>query len=338
MFSLYLRWGFKSLPQEHMQIVAIFPMGKNRDGTWQGLNFTFYGLLVANAVVVATILFFTLMGSLGVPLTGSLAIVSTLFAVTLPMAKMLAGWIEKKGNTFTTGGASFTGMVIAPLAIFATSYAIGQPLGFTVDLIPALAALSISYLFGEGLGRLGCISFGCCYGRPLHESHPLLRKLFANRNFIFSGATKKIAYAAGWEGMAVVPIQAITAVFYLLAGLLSLYLFTRSFFLAAFLISQIAAQGWRYVSEFFRSDFRGGTKISAYQLMGIAAIIYSVIVAVFSPAFKPYQISILNGLLVLWGPASLIFLFILWFVIVLYMGKSRVTGSVLAFFVHREKI
>jgi hypothetical protein len=33
-----------------------------------------------------------------------------------------------------------------------------------MPIVPALAAVMIAYTFGEALGRLACISFGCCYG------------------------------------------------------------------------------------------------------------------------------------------------------------------------------
>jgi hypothetical protein len=51
----------------------------------------------------------------------------------------------------------------------------------------------IAYAFGEGLGRLACISFGCCYGVALPEAHPLLRHMFDRWHFVFSGSMKKIS-------------------------------------------------------------------------------------------------------------------------------------------------
>ena len=120
----------------------------------------------------------------------------------------------------TVGGASFVGIIAAPWIVWLLNETLGQVLHYRVDLICALAALSISYALGEGLGRLACISFGCCYGKPLSESHPLLRRVLDERSFIFRGKTKKIAYAGHMDGVKVVPIQAITAILYVGAGLL----------------------------------------------------------------------------------------------------------------------
>ena len=41
-----------------------------------------------------------------------------------------------------------------------------------------LAALAIGYILGEGLGRLACLSFGCCYGKPLDQCGKVVSILF----------------------------------------------------------------------------------------------------------------------------------------------------------------
>ena len=45
-------------------------------------------------------------------------------------------------------------------------------------------------------------SFGCCYGIPLSQVHPMIRRIFGGRGIIFHGETKKIAYVSGLEGEA----------------------------------------------------------------------------------------------------------------------------------------
>jgi hypothetical protein len=94
-------------------------------------------------------------------------------------------------------------------------------------VIPALAAFTIAYASGEGLGRSACISFGCCYGVALVDSHPLLKRLFDHWYFVFSGKMKKISYASDMEGKEVIPVQAVTAVVCLVTGLLSTLFFFR---------------------------------------------------------------------------------------------------------------
>jgi hypothetical protein len=95
-------------------------------------------------------------------------------------------------------------------------------------MTPALAAIMIAYAFGEGLGRLACISFGCCYGVALQEAHPLLRRVFDRWHFVFFGDTKKISYASGLAGKQVVPIQAITLLLYIGIGLAANGFFSKA--------------------------------------------------------------------------------------------------------------
>src|SRR4030095_6109039 len=94
----------------------------------------------------------------------------------------------------------------------------------------------IAYTFGEALGRLACISFGC-YGVSLSAAHPILQKLLGRRHFVFSGKMKKISYASGMEGMQVVPIQAMTSLIYMLTGLMASFLFLKGSFGVAFILT-----------------------------------------------------------------------------------------------------
>jgi len=201
-----------------------------------------------------------------------------------------------------------------------------------------MAALSVSYAFGEGIGRLACISFGCCYGKPLSVCHPLIQHLFRKRNFIFSGKTKKIAYANGWDGEPVLPIQAVTAVIYCGAGIAGVYLFLNGFYAAAFLESLIITQVWRSISEIFRADFRGDRKISAYQVMSLSAVIYAVVMVLLQSEASTATPNVLRGMGYLWHPAVILALQLLWAFVFLYTGRSRVTGSLVSFHVIRERI
>ena len=57
MLLLLLRWGFRTLPGEEWQIIASLPVSKNISGEWRGINLTYYGLLTANAYVIAVAVF-----------------------------------------------------------------------------------------------------------------------------------------------------------------------------------------------------------------------------------------------------------------------------------------
>jgi hypothetical protein len=265
-------------------------------------------------------------------------LLTLLLAICLPAAKMMAFLIEKKQNTFTVGGASFIGIIAAPWIISLTNITAGKWLGFNITPINALATMSIAYTLGEGIGRLACISFGCCYGKPLAECSPLINKIFQRHNFIFSGKTKKIAYAHKLDGQRVIPIQALTAVIYSLTGLAGCYLFLKGFTTAAFVLTLIVTQLWRAFSEFLRADYRGKGKISGYQIMASIACLYGLLMAyIFNDTYTVTP-DLALGLANIWNPAVLIFLLALWIATFFYMGKSRVTNSLIEIHVLRGKI
>ncbi len=78
--------------------------------------------------------------------------------------------------------------------------------------------------------------------------------------------------------------------------------------------------------------------MSAYQVMGMAGVIYSIAMAwCYSgePAGRP---NLPDGLSDLWNPALILFLQGIWLVIFLYTGRSTVTGATLEFHVHTDRI
>jgi len=242
-------------------------------------------------------------------------------------ARFITRWVEKKQHTFSVGAASFVGLVVAPCLILLTNMTLCKWWMFHVPMIETLAAMMISYAFGEGVGRLACISFGCCYGKPLADCGPFIQKIFRRWNFVFWGRTKKIAYAQQLEGQAVVPIQALTAVLYTGAGMLSLYLFLKGFAAGALIMALLVTQNWRFVSEFLRADHRGHGRISKYQIMTLLAMVYTIMIVQLGG--EPYLAApnLIAGLRSLWNPGLIIFLVGLWGVAFVYTGKSSVTCS-----------
>ena len=332
------RWAFKTLPDERWQIICCVPYRQLSDGHWQGWNLTWYGFFNAVAVVFAVCLFLILTGALSTPLIASFTLWILLLAICVPAAKVLAFLIEKKKNTFTVGGASFVGILTAPWIIALTNVTAGQWLGFHLNQLNTLAAMSISYTIGEGIGRLACISFGCCYGKPLAASSPLIRKIFEKHNFIFTGKTKKIAYAHALDCQPVIPVQALTAVIYSITGLAGCYLFLHGFSLIAFILTLSVTQLWRAFSEFMRADYRGEGKISDYQIMAALACLYGLLITNMfneAPGSLP---DLALGLSAIWNPSVLIILAILGIATLFYAGKSRVTSSLIEIQVLQEKI
>ncbi len=339
LFAVLFAWAFRVLPQEQWQIIAAIPLSKTDRGDWHGLNLTYYGFFQATSNALAVAIMFVLLGAVGVNAKAVFALIIILFAVCWPAAKLIARVVEKKKHTFTIGGAIFVGVLIAPWVIELLNRTMSDELGGSIPAIPAMAAAAVAYALGEGLGRLACISFGCCYGKSLDQLSPRQRRLFGSFNFKFAGATKKVAYEGLLEGAPVVPVQAITAVVFLAIALTGTYLFLKSHFAAAMLLTMALTQSWRFVSETLRADERGKAQvISAYQVMAVLMVIYAVaIVIAFSSAIVG-TIEIKSGLALLWSPAVLLFCQALWIAVFLITGRSSVTGATLAFFVHRDKI
>jgi hypothetical protein len=338
-FSILFIWAFRHLPGERWQFVAAVPLKKNGDGTWRGLNLTYYGLFNANAYLAAVVTVFVLLGAVRVPAPAILAFTFILLAVCVPASRLVARLVEKKRFTFSVAGAAFIGLVISPWLAWLTDLVLGARLGFHLPVAAAVAAISVAYALGEGLGRLACISFGCCYGKPMAGISPLLRRMLLGRSFTFEGKTKKIAYADRMDGQKVVPVQALTAVLFTVVGLIGLYCYLKGYFLSAFLIPLFTTQTWRFLSEFLRADYRGRGSITAYQKMCLAAMLYAGIVAAAaalpSPAAPP---SLSAGLAALWRPSLILFLEGLWVFSFLYTGKSQVTDAHLKFSVRLDRI
>lgn len=324
--------GFKHLPGEKWQILATMPRGNQGNGHWNGLNLTYYGVLSANAYTFAVGIFFILGASVNIPPLALCVLITTLLMVCMPAAKIVARIVEKKQGTQTVGGAFFVGTLTAPFLIWLINETLGKFMGFQMNVIVVLSAICIAYAFGEGLGRLACISFGCCYGKPLHQCSPWVQKFFARFYFIFSGKTKKISYASGLEGEKVIPIQIITASLYSVAALLGTWLFLNGYFALAFIETLLVTQVWRIFSEFFRADFRGDFTITPYQLMAAGGILYSMGIVILFPATQTLtQLGL--GFSNLWNPWMILGGQAIWITAFLYTGKSSVTGSNISFHV-----
>ncbi len=335
---LYLSWGVIFLPAERWQILATVPAMKRGAGDWHGVNFTWYGLLTANAYLVAVAVLLVLLGALGVSSLGTAMLVTSLLCCCVPASRLVAKLVEKKTDTFTVGGAVFVGILVTPPVTMLLNRTAGFLFNFHITVMGAYTAIAIAYAFGEGLGRLACISFGCCYGKPLHSCSAMVRRLFAGHCFVFHGQTKKITYAGGMEATEVIPIQAITALVCSSSGLVATWLFLSSHQTAAFLLATVSTQVWRILSETMRADHRGGGNFSTYQFMGIVGLLYALCAAWFFRGESQTIPDLAAGLESIWRPELLLFLQAIWLVIFLYTGRSTVTGAILSFHVHRDRI
>ncbi len=332
------RWAFKTLPGEQWQIIGCIPRRKLSNGHWQGWNITWYGFFNATAILFAVLILIILLESVSMRAVVSLPMFVLILSICLPASQMLALFIEKKRNTATVGGASFVGILIAPWIILMTQLAGDKMFNFNISIMSVLSAMSIAYAFGEGVGRLACISFGCCYGKPLKDCSSLVRKIFQHHHFIFTGKTKKIAYAHGLDGQQVVPVQAVTALIYSFTGLTGCHLFLQGYTTHAFVMTLTVTQIWRFLSEFLRADYRGEGTISAYQIMALFSCFYGLIITFIFHETTFIKPDLALGLSSLWNPVLFLFLMVLWIITLFYTGKSKVTSAFIQIKVNEKEI
>jgi prolipoprotein diacylglyceryltransferase len=253
-------------------------------------------------------------------------------AICLPAAKIIATVVEKNRHGFTVGGASFVGIIIAPLFLWLADLASQRWWDTALPILPMLAAMSIAYVLGEGIGRLACISFGCCYGKALHRSPRWAQRLFCTLNHVFIGKTKKIAFAGEMEAVKVIPIQAVTCVIYTALALLCSALFFHRQFALAFALSLVGSQLWRVYSETLRADYRGGsTLFSVYQLMALLAALYGIAISLVLPAHAGLAPDLAAGLGALWSPGVILSLQVITVAMFFFSGTSTITTGELRF-------
>lgn len=330
-------WGYKKLPEEKWQFMAVVPRHKTDQKKWRGLNLTYYGFICANAYVFAVAILLILSASTDVSITSMCVLIAGILVICLPASKLVAQIVEKKQGTLTVGGAVFIGTIITPLLVFVVNQTLGRIQGFEMSVTVFLASVSIAYAYGEGLGRLACISFGCCYGKPLSQCSPFIQKLFSKFNLVYSGKTKKISYASGLDEQKTIPIQIITAILYSGCALIGTWLYLNTYFTSSLILTMTVTQFWRFLSEFFRADFRGKLKITPYQIMALICVLYSIGITIFfkQPTIVP---ELSTAMETLWNPWILLFIQCIWVITFIHTGRSVVTGSELSFHVVKDKI
>lgn len=334
-----IRWGSRLLPGERWQFFASFPVRKRGDDSWEAVNITWYGVILAGAAVFAVALYLVMLGGAGVPAAAGVSLMIILLLVCVPASSMVARIVERKPATLTIGGAAFVGALVAPFAILALNR-LGEPFaGAAIPMGQALAACAVAFLFGEGMGRMACLSYGCCYGKPVERYGGLLGRIFRKTAVIFHGRTKKISYASDLEGRRVVPIQSLTMLVSSLAGIATLSLYSLGHYPAAYLGATAFAGLWRVVSELFRDDYRGDGRISAYQVMSGVSVLYAAVVTVFlEDAHSTPPIDLAHGVISLWNPGLLLFLAAVWLLLVVFTGISSTTFARVRFHLHRDRI
>ena len=337
LISALLSWGFRKLPEERWQMIAAVPTAKTADGAWQGINLTFYGFFSATGITFGIALAILLIGSMHMPLTLAFILVVAVIAICLPASRLVAAIVERKRNTFTIAGAGFVAAMIFPPTLFFSQQALHTRMHITIFALPLLAAAGIAYAIAEAIGRLACISFGCCYGIPLRQARPRLAKLFSRYHLVFHGGTKKAAYASGLDDQPLIPVQAITSILFAVSGLTGLVLFLAQRWRLAMIVPVVGTWGWRALAETLRADYRGNSRISIYQIMSLIAMCYLTFAALVMPV-EGVAPDLTRGFSEISSTGVFLFLQALWILLFLYYGRSRVTGSVVSFHVIEKSI
>ena len=332
LFAL-LYWGVRTLPAERWQMLAAVPIVKTEDGSWRGLNLTYYGFFSATGSAFGIAIMLLLLASVQVlPLVG-LALMLLVLFICVPASRLIAGLVEGKRNTFTVAGAAFVATLILPWLVIGAQPLIATAMHSEISPLPIFAAAAIGYVLGESIGRLACLSFGCCYGMPVRDANPAIARLFQKHNLVIHGPTKKAAYASGLAGEPLIPVQAITSTVFAISGLTGIALFLAGHFRLAALIPVCASWGWRACSEWLRADYRGAVRIPVYQLMAVFSVVYlSAFLAFVSPT--PAAAPDLGAAFSQLSSAPIILAIqAAWIALFLYYGRSRVTESKLSFHV-----
>lgn len=336
-YVLLFVWSFKYLSQERWQMLVAIPQYKISETEWNGLNLTYYGLFNAFAYSIAVFMFIFLMSSIGINFSNMLIVIISLLIICIPASNLLAFLIEGNKYNFTVGGASFIGIILSPIILYFFNN-IGLEY-LRLPFIETLAAIAIAYAYGEGTGRLACISFGCCYGKLIEESSPIIKKFFKRWYFVFYGKTKKIAYASGMDGKKVIPIQALTSIVNISVAIIGTFLFLSSHMIVTLLGVIFVTQLWRFISEFLRADYRGNYYISVYQKMALISIIYiSIITLCYADYHSVFMPDISIAFQMLWDPKIILLLQSIWLITFFYTGKSSVTASSIKFYVNENSI
>jgi small-conductance mechanosensitive channel len=337
LISGLLYWGVKTLPAERWQMIAAVPTAKTAQGAWRGVNLTFYGFFSATGMTFGVALAVLLISSMRMPLAVAAVLVAATVAVCLPASRLVAAIVERKRNTFTIAGAAFVASLLVPPAVWFGERALRSWAQVNIFALPLLAAAAIAYAMAEAIGRLACISFGCCYGMPLRQAPSWLTRLFARHNLVLHGRTKKAAYASGLDEEPLVPVQAVTSIVFALSGFAGLILFLTQRWRWALIIPVIGTWGWRALAENLRADHRGHSRISVYQIMSLIGLSYLIVAAFVIPA-EGSAPDLALGLSQVSSTTVVVLLQVFWIAMFLYYGRSRVTGSTVSFHVNEKAI
>ncbi|MFH0976294.1 MAG: prolipoprotein diacylglyceryl transferase family protein [Spirochaetota bacterium] len=313
-------FSFTRFTHERYQVLFCFPTEK-KENSWSGFCITWYGLIISLSFTFSFIIFVFLMGSSGISYLSVVIPVLISVAIGVLASKLLAERIEKTKATISVAAAMFTSFLLIPPSFFIYGKIFSET---PIPVMIVLSSISIAFAFGEGYGRIACISFGCCYGKPVDKTGWFLRRIFHRMNFTFRGGLKKASYAGNLEGSPLVPIQGITSIVNVLTGITGIVLYYHGNFSSTLLTVIISLSAWRILSEQFRIDNRGSGKISAYQIMSLFNIGYSVFISVALYSANPLLPDFEKGINAVLSREIFPVSIVIFSILLIFYGKSKV--------------
>ncbi len=321
--SLIILWGLKNFHKDNYQFLVVIPYKKLKDNVYRGLNITFYGIITAFSYTVSVFIFISLIKLIEFPEEGAYFLVIVILVVGFPSSKILAYLIENRKNTLTVGGAIFVSAIISVPTVFLVIVYLN--LDINQYFLPILTSLSISATLGEGIGRLACLSFGCCYGKPMKQINFLPSLLKVK----FNSSTKKAVYDSNYVNVELLNIQGLVVIVYTFIALSSILLFISQKYYIAFILTFIIPPLIRFFSEFLRDDHRGSTKISIYQVFSIILSLYGLFFLLLF--YKRFNTVIELNINLTYSLIDLVVLASIFFITFWHTGISKVTDSEIKF-------
>jgi len=107
---------------------------------------------------------------------------------------------------------------------------------------------------------------------------------------------------------------------------------------AAFLFTVVVTQMWRVGSECLRADYRGGGKVSWYQVLSLGGMVYAAFLTFWLADVPSVPPDALRGIRLLWQPGVILCLQGLWLGMFFFTGRSRVTTATLSLHVVKDRI
>ncbi len=239
-----------------------------------------YGALVACAVVAALLLAMALARRTGLDpdriwTLGLLAILSAIVGSKLLL--VFDNWSSFVASprmllslpTLQSGGVFLGGVLLAFVICIPYALRVKLPLLRTMDVIaPALA-------LGQGIGRIGCLAAGCCYGRPTGSAWGLV---FTSR---FASRTTGVPL-----GIPLYPTQIFESIASLLICAALLFLLARRHQDGEVMAAWLFVYGMaRFFIEFYRGDAGRGsvfhgvftvTQLLAMLMVVLGGVVWSV--------------------------------------------------------------